>query len=507
MSAVAVDMAPVVQVGSASKQQLELGGADVQEGSVTTEYTKAEYKELLRKIDRTLMPIMCAVYAIQFVDKTSLSYASVMGLRTDTHLKGNQYSLLGTIFYIAYLVFEYPTNVAMQKLPLARYLAVNIVIWGVVLMTTAACKNWTGLMINRWFLGMFESTVTPGFVLITSQWYRKEEQALRIGVWFSFNGVAIMVGSGIAYGIASHVGLDPTAALKGWQILFVLFGGLTVLLGIAFFFLLPDNPMTARMLTAPERLMAVERLRSNQQAVENKNIKWYQVKEALRDVNTWLYILFSFAANVPNGFITNFGSILITSFGYTNRQALILGMPTGAVEVVGILGFAYMAHKTGQRLYTAALCILVSIVGLIIVACTNGVAGLCGYYLVWVYPCTTVIILSLISSNTAGYTKKTTTNALNLIAYCVGNAVGPNVFKPSDAPGYFPAKVVMVVCFFICFLVFLLIRFLNVRENARRDRLAAAAAESGEKEHFADNRDAAELDLTDRENLSFRYCL
>jgi ACS family allantoate permease-like MFS transporter len=430
-----------------------------------------------------------------------------MGLRTDTHLKRNEYSLLGTIFYIAYLVFEYPTNVGLQKLPMAKYLSANIAIWGVVLMTTAACTNWTGLMVNRWFLGMFESTVTPGFVLITSQWYRKEEQALRIGIWFSFNGVAIILGSGIAYGIASHVGLDPNAALKGWQILFVLFGGITVLLGIAFWFFLPDNPMTARGLTERERIMAVERTRSNQQAVENKQIKWYQVREALTDVNTWLYIVFSFAANIPNGFITNFGSILITSFGYSNRQALILGMPTGAVEVVGILGFAYLAHRTKQRLYCAALCISVSIIGLIIVACVDGAGGLVGYYMTWTYPATTVLVLSLISSNTAGYTKKTTTNALNLIAYCVGNAVGPNVFKPKDAPGYRPAKIVMVLSFFVCFCTFLLIRFLNVRENASRDKLAASAATSGEKGLFADNRDAAELDLTDRENLSFRYCL
>lgn len=82
----------------------------------------------------------------------------------------------------------------MQRLPLAKYLSANIAIWGVILACTAACKNWTDLMLVRTFLGVFEATVTPGFVLITSQWYRSKEQPLRIGLWYSFNGWAQIFG-------------------------------------------------------------------------------------------------------------------------------------------------------------------------------------------------------------------------------------------------------------------------------------------------------------------------
>jgi len=168
------------------------------------------YKRLLRKIDWRLMPLMCIIYGVQFIDKTTLSYASVMGIKTDTNLVGDQYSLLGTMFYIGYLVseirvmqqavlidqvWEYPTNYFMQRLPLAKYLSANIAIWGVILACTAACKNWTDLMLVRTFLGVFEATVTPGFVLITSQWYRSKEQPLRIGMWYSFNGWAQIFGT------------------------------------------------------------------------------------------------------------------------------------------------------------------------------------------------------------------------------------------------------------------------------------------------------------------------
>ncbi|CCG81506.1 putative MFS allantoate transporter [Taphrina deformans PYCC 5710] len=481
---------------------------DAEKGSISSPVLvedSLEFKRLLRKIDFRLMPLMCFIYGIQFLDKTTLSYASVMGIKKDTHLVGNDYALLGTMFYVGYLFWEYPTNYLMQRLPLAKYLAINIIIWGGVLACTAAAKNWAGLMLVRTFLGIFESTVTPGFVLITSQWYRRAEQPLRIGIWYSFNGWAQIFGGCVAYGVAKHVGSDPHAALKGWQIIFIFTGCLTILLGIGVFFYLPDRPSNARWLTEEERLLAVERTRSNQQAVENKTVKWYQFREALTDVNTWLYALFSLATNIPNGAITNFGNILITSFGYSSRQSLLLGTPAGAVEIVWILFFAWLATRTNQRMYTALLSFIVPLIGLIMVASAKHVTGLIGYYLIYGYPVGSVLILSLISANTAGYTKKVTVNAINLIAYCVGNIIGPQTFQAKDSPDYKPAKIAMVICFGVCMLDFMIIRYLAVRENKRRDSLLASGDLNAGK--IYGDKEAGILDLTDRENLSFRYNL
>lgn len=45
-------------------------------------------KKLLRKIDLTIAPLLAAVYFLQYLDKTTLSYTAVMGIREDTHLVG-----------------------------------------------------------------------------------------------------------------------------------------------------------------------------------------------------------------------------------------------------------------------------------------------------------------------------------------------------------------------------------------------------------------------------------
>ena len=133
---------------------------------------------------------MCLVYGLNYLDsmcatcawvlsvldsfakvlpETTLSYASIMGIQEDIGLVGDDYSWLASMFYFGYLAWEYPTNRLLQRLPLAKYSAFNIIMWGAVLTLFATVKNFSGAVAIRFFLGLFESAVTPGFALFTSQ--------------------------------------------------------------------------------------------------------------------------------------------------------------------------------------------------------------------------------------------------------------------------------------------------------------------------------------------------
>jgi ACS family allantoate permease-like MFS transporter len=123
--------------------------------------------------------MLCVVYGLNYLDKTTISYASIMGLRRDLHLTGDNYQWLSSIFYFGYLAWEYPTNRLLQCLPLGKYSAFNVIVWGLVLSSMAAARNFEGALSIRFFLGLFEAAVTPGFVLFTSQWYTRKEQGAR----------------------------------------------------------------------------------------------------------------------------------------------------------------------------------------------------------------------------------------------------------------------------------------------------------------------------------------
>ncbi len=99
-----------------------------------------------------------------------------MGLFEDVNIDTKQFSFLALVFYISYLVFEMPTGYLMQRFPTAKYLAVNVVLWGISVAVNCVCKNFASLVVVRVLLGCFEAAVAPALILITAMWYKKSEQ-------------------------------------------------------------------------------------------------------------------------------------------------------------------------------------------------------------------------------------------------------------------------------------------------------------------------------------------
>jgi ACS family allantoate permease-like MFS transporter len=244
--------------------------------------------------------MLCVVYGLNYLDKTTLSYASIMGLQESLGLHGTNYSWLASMFYIGYIAWEYPTNRLLQRLPLAKYSSFNVIMWGLTLCCMAATSNFAGAVAVRFLLGVFEAAVTPGFALFTSQWYTVAEQGNRVGIWFSFNGFAQIFGGVVAYGISVGV-KKHGAAIESWKIVFITIGLVTAAVGCIFLWLMPDNQLNAWFLTKEEKIMAVERIRRNQQGVGNRHFKMYQFKEALTDPMTWAFTFYAITSSIPNG--------------------------------------------------------------------------------------------------------------------------------------------------------------------------------------------------------------
>lgn len=456
-------------------------------------------RKLLWKIDLYVCSMMCFVYAIQFMDKLSNSYASIMGIIEDLEMTGNKYQWVGSAFYIGYLVFELPAAYSLQRLPIAKVTAVCILIWGFILAVTGAVNSYAGFMVLRTLLGCFESAITPAFMLITAQWYKREEQFFRTSLWVMCNGVGGMIGTGIAYGLASR---DFAGALpmEGWRLLFIVVGVITISMGIIFGLHIPDTPSKAWFLNEEERLQVLVRIRDNKQGYGNPHFKMEQFREVFIDPRTYIYVLFNLFTNIPNGSLTNMGSILITSMGYAPLEAYIMSLPQGAVQIVGVTCFGLIAQLTKNRMNIGIAGACVNLMGGSLLAFGKETkvkyAGLCFFGM---SPIPWLCMLSLVSSNSAGHTKKVVTSALSLIAYCVGNIIGPQTFLVHEAPTYRTATIMIVASYAICLVLMILMYVLNVWENKRRDRKNERLPEEFVNSEFAD--------LTDFQNPEFRYAL
>jgi cyanate permease len=124
------------------------------------------------------------------------------------------------------------------------------------------------------------------------------------------------------------------------------------------------------------------------------------------------------------------------------------------------------------------------------------------YLLTGPYNAAFVLILSLQIANTAGHTKKVVTNAVLFLGYCTGNIAGPFFYKTDQSPSYPLGIWSMIVSHLIEVVVICTFWFLMARENRRRDKIQSA------QEGGLEGRDldaTAFGDMTDRENLNFRY--
>ncbi|KIK53325.1 hypothetical protein GYMLUDRAFT_179067 [Collybiopsis luxurians FD-317 M1] len=420
---------------------------------------------------------------------------------------------LGTIFYLSYLAFEFPQNLALQRFPVGKWMR-SVLSMSIALCTHAACKSFGGLFAVRFILGMCEGSITAGFMIVSSMFYTRREQTLRVGYWFLMNGTAQIILAFIAYGTLNIT----KSKLEPWQWLMIITGLLTFVLAICFWFLFPDSPTNAWFLTPRERAIAVQRIRENQTGVENKHFKKEQLKEVLWEPRTWLFFVFSIVDNIPNSLL-NQGTLIISSFGFTTIQVTLLGCVAGVIEIATIWsGVEISARIPNSRAYVGCIYFIPCLLGVFLVnflPWTNQVGLL---FSVWL--CTTqimafVISLAWVSSTTAGHTKKITMNTVMLIGYCIGNAVGPFMWQAKYKPRNHVPWIVIGVCYVVCSILLLTIRVSLKTENRRRnaeqpdttydDVYVELKSPDGVIERVKVEKEF--LDLTDVQNREFRYVL
>lgn len=464
-----------------------------------------EYNLQLRgKLDRWIPPLCAAVYFTQFLDKTSLNYASIM----EFPIGGQDYNLVSMAFYLGFLVWEFPTVYISQKLRLAKYLGVNIVLWGIVLMLHATTSSFGAFFALRFLLGMFESCVAPILVLIISMFYKKDEQATRISWFYVMNGLTSIFGGFVAYGISFYDG----HRLAPWKIIYIVLGGLAIGVGICVLLWMPDSPVHAQNLTREERIAALERVRDDQGGTENKTFKLEQVKETLLDVRTWLIVLTTMLTSIPNGGLSNFSNQIVRSFGYTSKQTLILGTPGGAIAAVTTLLCAWYSDKKNERMLPIVFALVPTIVGAAMLIGLNdsGKKGalLFGTYLISTFGSALSTVYAYNASNTSGHTKKVTINALTMFTFSLGNIIGTEIFLPKDAPAYIPGKIAIMVLLTVQLGVCFLLRFINVHLNSKkRKALEDEILRHGwsDAEVQKERERHAFMDLTDKQNMYFVY--
>lgn len=417
--------------------------------------TEADSKRILRKTDVYMLSLLCMVYFLQSADKGIIGLTAVYGLKTDAHLVGNDYSNIGNIGYYAQLGVQPLAAWILVKLRFRQVLPVIITCWGIsVAGGLAGSRSYAGLLASRFFLGAFEAAVIPLFSIITIAFYRRSEQPFRVACWYSCYGLSTLLSSPLVYGF----GRIHSKSLYRYQIVYLFFGLLTIVIGLLTYWWAHDSPGEARYLSPEDRLKAVDRLKANQQGIVSHKFNWKHVIEAVTELKYWLFMsklpkyesiriianlsAMVIAVNAGASVSSVFGSIILQSLaGFTADQAVLLNMPFGALQFLSILLASYLAYKFKLKSPFLLALVTIVIVGVALMVAlpktkANKGGLLVGYYLIAFVFAINPLLISWMGANCAGQTKKavyyTSFNAGNSI----GNIITPYIFNSKFAPQY-----------------------------------------------------------------------
>lgn len=269
---------------------------------------------------------------------------------------------------------QIPSNMLMSSKHVrpSIYMAVCMMAWAVVSACTALAKNYTDLVIVRFFLGLAEAPFYPGALYMLSIFYTRKEIATRLSVLYTGNILATSLSGLIAAAVFNTI--DGNQGLKGWQWLFIIEGCLTFGVAIVGMFTLADNPLTTRWLKPEERQLAHDRMaRDTVGLTESKGAR-SGFKQAIRDPRLWLLCFIQNMHLSACGF-NNFFPTVIGSLGFNETITLVLTCPPYLVS--GVFGYfaGLSSGKYNERTWHITGCMSIAIVGFVISCATLNTAA------------------------------------------------------------------------------------------------------------------------------------
>ncbi|WP_438390400.1 MFS transporter [Caballeronia sp. DA-9] len=314
---------------------------------------------LFRKISWRLLPLLFLGYVFAYLDRINIGFAALQ-MKGDLGFTDAVYGLGAGVFFASYFLCEVPSNLLMQKIGARLTIARIMVCWGL----TSCCMMFVhspgSFYALRVLLGVFEAGFAPGVMLYLTFWYPERRLAQMTALFLSGSTIAGLVGSPISGLILDH--MNDALGLRGWQWLFLLEGIPTVVLGFIALKTMPENPASARWLSADEKRQVIGQLtparahpdHGFRDALRNPNVyaiaaAWFMVVCGIYAVSFWMPVMLR-AAGAGSASQIGFWSII----------------PYGA-GAIGMVLLSRHSDRTGERRWHAAVCALAGACALVLV--------------------------------------------------------------------------------------------------------------------------------------------
>ncbi|KUI71831.1 hypothetical protein VM1G_07601 [Cytospora mali] len=448
----------------------EKAGTDMATREITVEDLGVDEKKLVRKLDIHLIWLIMGLYLFSFLDRVNIGNARLYSLEADLGLVGNQYQTAVSILFVTYITFEVPSNLVLKKFTPRLWIAFITTAWGIIATLTGLVNSYGSLVACRILLGAVEAGLFPGLNVYLTFFYTKHELAMRVGYLFVSAAIAGALGGLLAYGIGH---MDGVSGLHGWRWIMIIEGLPTFCLGIATFFLLPNDADSAYFLTENEKkAMKIRHAREYGMTTSAQQFSKKDMMKAFKDWKVWIFCASQFGSDTMLYGYSTFLPTIIKGLGtWTSAQVQLLTIPCYFLGAVTYMTVAFLSDRFQRRGVFCVMCGVTSIVGYaILISDVPSGAHYFGCFLVATGLYVLVgIPLAWLPNNTPRYGKRTTANGLQLT---IGNASGimsSFIYPSAQGPRYIKGHAITLSLVGMSTLIYASMALYFKAQNKKRD--------------------------------------
>ena len=312
----------------------------------------------IRRVTMRLVPFLIVCYFVAYLDRVNVGFAKLT-MSKDLGLSETAFGLGAGIFFIAYFIFEVPSNLLLERFGARKWIARIMFTWGILSGAMAFIGGETSFYIIRVLLGFAEAGFFPGIIFFLTLWFPAKDRARIIGLFMAAIPLSSVIGAPVS---GALLGLDGWMGLHGWQWLYILEAAPALVLAIVVLFYLTDKPADATWLAADERAWLVQRLGAERKQREQE--RHYSVMQALTNGRVIAVALVYFGAVACNYGFSFFLPTIVKGFGITNLQT---GFVTALPYVVGTIGMVWWGRRSDrnrERKLHAAVTLFIAAAGI-----------------------------------------------------------------------------------------------------------------------------------------------
>ena len=321
----------------------------------------------IAKVAKRLVPFLIACYFIAYLDRVNVGFAALT-MNQDLGLSQTAFGFGAGIFFIAYFIFEVPSNLLLERFGARKWIARIMLSWGIIsgmMAFTPTIARVTGLgneysfYLIRVLLGAAEAGFFPGIIFYLTLWFPTEYRARIVGYFMAAIPLSTVIGAPISGALLYlHGGLG----LAGWQWLFIVEALPSIILAGVVFFYLTDRPAEAAWLAPDERKWLAERLELEQRS--RKAVRDYTVLESLVNPRVLGLSMVYFGAVATNYGLGFFLPQIVKAFGLNIFLTTLVSATPYVVGIIGMVWWGRRSDRVAERRFHTAFPLFLAAAGI-----------------------------------------------------------------------------------------------------------------------------------------------